>query len=186
MTSIKLLSADPTIAKALAFATKAHGDINQLRKYTAAPYIVHPVAVAEMVAEVGGDVNMIAAALLHDVVEDTPVSIEEIRELFGDDITSLVEDLTDVSTVDDGNRDARKAIDRAHSATAKPRAMTIKLADLISNSISIIEYDPAFAITYLNEKALMLPLLVNGNPVLHAKASAILANGLLELGLSLD
>lgn len=84
-------------ARAHAFATDAHGDIDQRRKYTGEPYIVHPIAVAELVRSVPHTPEMIAAALLHDVVEDTPVTIEGIETEFGARVAELVGWLTDVS-----------------------------------------------------------------------------------------
>jgi hypothetical protein len=74
---------------------------------------------------------------LHDTVEDTGVELAELRRVFDDDVATLVEWLTDVSRPEDGNRVARKAIDRAHTARAPARAKTVKLADLIDNSRSI-------------------------------------------------
>ena len=91
----------------------------------------------EIVQTVEHDEAMLAAALLHDVVEDTPVTIEEIQEIFGADVASLVDDLTDVSKPEDGNRKFRKALDREHSAQSSARAQTVKLADLISNGVDI-------------------------------------------------
>jgi len=160
------------VEKARIFATAAHAAVGQLRKYTNEPYIVHPTEVAAMVATVSGATPaMIAAAYLHDVVEDTKVGFSIIREEFGDEVTTLVMWLTDVSELDDGNRAVRKAIDREHSADAPAEAQTIKLADLISNSKSIMAYDPAFAKTYLAEKRLLLEVLTKGDADLHALAS---------------
>ena len=113
---------------------------------------------------------MVAAALLHDVVEDTDVSLEDISIKFGPDIADLVSDLTDVSKPEDGNRATRKALDRAHTARASAAAKTIKLADLISNSRSIVEFDPHFAKVYLKEKALLLGVLTDGDQILWKKA----------------
>jgi hypothetical protein len=75
----------------------------------------------------------------------------------------LVEQLTDVSRPEDGNRAKRKAIDRAHTAKASPEAKTIKLADLIDNTRSIVELDPGFAKIYLVEKVLLLEVLQEGD-----------------------
>ena len=141
-------------ARAHAFAAKAHASIDQRRKYTNDPYIVHPVSVASIVAAAGGSEVMIAAAFLHDVVEDTPVTIEEVEAEFGSEVARLVAELTDVSRPEDGNRKARKAIDRDHSAAASPEGQTIKLADLIDNSETITAYDPNFAVVYMREKRL--------------------------------
>ena len=157
------------VKRALAFATLAHGD--QKRKYTGVPYIVHPIEVMEIVKTVPHDDEMLAAALLHDVVEDTDVTIEEILAAFGDDVASLVADLTDVSKPEDGNRKLRKGLDRDHSAESSARAQTVKLADLISNSADILENDPSFAKVFLAEKELLLEVLVKGNVDLHARAA---------------
>tara|TARA_B100000131_G_scaffold27433_1_gene26041 strand:- start:6606 stop:7106 length:501 start_codon:yes stop_codon:yes gene_type:complete len=164
---------NPVVKKALEFATEAHS--SQKRKYTGEPYIVHPVEVMSIVKTVEHDDEMLAAALLHDVVEDTPTSITDIRQHFGDDIASLVDDLTDVSKPEDGNRKTRKALDRAHTAKASARAQTIKLADLISNSSDILENDPRFAKVYLAEKELLLEVLTKGNKELYERATKFLA-----------
>ena len=148
------------IPRASAFAEKAH--TGQARKYTGEPYIVHPREVARIVARVGSD-EMVAAALLHDTVEDCNVSLITIRHHFGAEVAMLVGWLTDVSLPEDGNRLARKAMDREHSGRATPDAKTIKLADLISNTRSIVAEDPNFAKVYMAEKALLLPLLKQGN-----------------------
>ena len=76
-----------------------------------------------------------------------------------------------MSKPEDGNRATRKAIDREHTAQAPAEAQTIKLADLISNSKSIMAHDPDFAVTYLAEKRLLLEVLTKGDPGLHAEAS---------------
>ena len=106
------------ISKAKTFATAAHAAVGQKRKYTGEDYIVHPERVAGLVEAYGGSDNMIAAAWLHDVVEDTQVTMEQIRKEFNSEIADLVEWLTDVSVASDGNRKARKAIDRQHTADA--------------------------------------------------------------------
>jgi (p)ppGpp synthase/HD superfamily hydrolase len=144
--------------------------VGQLRKYTYEPYIVHPAEVAGIVASIGGTESQIAAAWLHDVVEDTGVTIEVIRAEFGDEIATLVGWLTDVSRPEQGNRAVRKAIDRAHTAAAPGAAQTVKLADLISNTRSIVEHDAKFAETYLSEKRELLKVMTKGDPVLLARA----------------
>jgi len=154
---------------ALDFATAAH--TGQKRKYTGEDYIVHPMEVAEIVKTVVHTPEMIAAALLHDVVEDTDASLEDILHRFGSAVADLVRDLTDVSQPEDGNRATRKALDRAHTAQASAAAKTIKLADLISNSRSIVEFDPKFAKVYLKEKALLLDVLTEGDEILLKKAA---------------
>lgn len=163
------------IERAAKFARAAHASIDQRRKYTNEPYIVHPTAVAGIVSEVTDDPVIIAAAWLHDVVEDTPVSIEEIEAEFGPDVASLVDDLTDVSQKSDGNRAARTAIDRAHTAEADPRAKTVKLADVIHNLSDIAEVSPGFAGRYLDEKQLLLDVLKEGDSRLYKRAAGVIA-----------
>ena len=149
----------------LKFATKAHG--NQKRKYTGEPYIVHPIAVSEIVQTVPHTDEMVAAALLHDVVEDTPVTIQEIETKFGSKVADLVGWLTDISRPEDGNRKTRKALDRDHSASAPAEAQTIKLADLIDNTKSIERYDPGFYQVYRQEKIALLDVLTKGDIALR-------------------
>lgn len=161
------------VEKARAFATAAHAAVGQLRKYTFEPYIVHPAEVADLVATVPGHTpEMIAAAWLHDTVEDTGVTSELIRKEFGDEVAELVGWLTDVSRPDHGNRAARKAVDRAHTAGAPAAAQTIKLADLIANTRSIMAHDEKFAVTYLAEKRMLLEVMTKGDPELMARAKA--------------
>lgn len=166
------------VEKARVFATAAHAAVAQLRKYTNEPYIVHPAEVVSIVSMTEGvTAEMLAAAWLHDVVEDTGVTIETIRSIFGEEIAELVGWLTDVSRPEQGNRATRKAIDRAHTAMASAEAQTIKLADLISNCTSIVEHDADFAKTYLEEKRLLLEVLTKGNKELWVRASEIVKNG---------
>ena len=158
------------VERARVFATAAHAAVAQLRKYTNEPYIIHPAEVASIVRSVPHTDEMVAAAWLHDVVEDTGVTIETIREEFGTEVADLVGGLTDVSRPEQGNRATRKAIDRAHTAMAPAEAQTIKLADLISNTRSILEHDQKFAKTYLEEKRLLLEVMTKGDATLMAIA----------------
>jgi (p)ppGpp synthase/HD superfamily hydrolase len=160
------------VRKAQVYAMAAHAAVGQRRKYTNEPYIVHPAEVAKIVAGVPGSTpDMVAAAWLHDVVEDTDCTYTDVHMAFGADIAALVGWLTDVSKPEDGNRAVRKARDRAHTAEAPAEAQTIKLADLISNSRSIMQHDPAFARTYLEEKRMLLAVMTRGDAGLHAEAS---------------
>jgi hypothetical protein len=157
------------------FATRHHESINHRRKYTDEPYITHPAAVVELVRGVTHTETMLAAAWLHDVVEDTNATLAEVEQVFGVRVASQVEMLTDISKPEDGNRAARKAIDRAHTAKASPEAKTIKLADLIDNSRTILAHDPKFAKVYLEEKRQLLDVLQEGDYRLMKMAKAILA-----------
>jgi (p)ppGpp synthase/HD superfamily hydrolase len=158
------------VERARVFATAAHAAVGQVRKYTFEPYIVHPAEVAKIVRDAGGSEAMVAAAWLHDTVEDTGVTIETIRAEFGVEVAELVGWLTDVSRPEHGNRAHRKALDRAHSAAAPAEAQTVKLADLIANTRSIMAHDEAFAKTYLEEKRLLLAVMTKGDARLMAEA----------------
>ncbi|MDX2476962.1 MAG: HD domain-containing protein, partial [Gammaproteobacteria bacterium] len=134
------------VEKAKQFATTAHKRINHLRKYNNQPYAVHLSSVAGIVASVTDDEEMIAAAWLHDVVEDTPATLYDVEKEFGKDVAELVENLTDISMPGDGNRQLRKLLDRQHIAAASERSKTIKLADLIDNANVITRHDAKFAV----------------------------------------
>lgn len=161
----------PTLEeRALDFAATAHASIDQRRKYTGEPYIVHPVAVAALVRSVPHTPQMIAAAYLHDVVEDTPVTIEDIEREFGAEVADLVGWLTDISKPEDGNRRVRKKIDLDHTAMAPPTAKTIKIADLIDNTLTIRARDPSFWKVYRREKLALLEVLRDGDSNLWHQA----------------
>lgn len=168
----------PRVKRAYEFASMAHGSIQQLRKYTGEPYITHPLEVAAIVASVEHTEEMIIAALLHDVVEDTPVTLRQVEDEFGATVAEYVGWLTDVSKPSDGNRATRKGIDRNHTRQAPACVKTVKLGDLISNTSTIVLYDPAFAKTYLPEKALVLEVLKEGDPLLWNQAYTLLQEGL--------
>jgi (p)ppGpp synthase/HD superfamily hydrolase len=161
------------VARARAFAAAAHG--SQTRKYTGEPYIVHPIAVAETLAELGHPDETVAAALLHDVVEDCGVTLATIEAEFGPRVAELVEQVTDVSRPEDGKRAKRKELDRLHLAEADPEGKSIKLADLIDNTKSIVVHDPHFASVYLREMRALLPVLHGGDPRLHERAARVVS-----------
>ena len=161
------------VERARVFATAAHAAVGQVRKYTGEAYWHHPTEVASIVATVPHTDVMLAAAYLHDTVEDTGVSIVDIQVEFGNEVASLVGWLTDVSKPEQGNRAVRKAIDREHTAMAPAAAQTVKLADLIANSRSILAHDPAFARVYLEEKRMLLEVLTRGDATLMAQARRI-------------
>ena len=159
------------VKKAMHFAKKAHE--GQLRKFTNEPYIVHPIAVAGIVYSVTSNTDMLCAAVLHDVVEDTDCTIEQIEKSFGSTIASLVADLTDVSKPSDGNRKVRKHLDLLHNGQGSAQAKTIKLADLIDNTKSIVSFDPNFARKYMDEKQALLKVLKEGDSILLAIAQGL-------------
>lgn len=175
------------VARAKRYATQAHRRIDHRRKYTGHSYESHLKSVAALVAEVTDDDETIAAAWLHDVVEDTPATVQQIEGEFGAAVAALVADLTDVSKPGDGNRATRKAIDRQHTARATPRAKTVKLADLIDNCQDITRHDPRFGRVFLEEMRALLEILGEGDAELlrrarrlHARSSERLEVGMLQ------
>jgi hypothetical protein len=169
------------ISRAKAYATSAHKRIDQRRKYSNQPYQVHLEAVASILATVSDDEEMIAAAWLHDVVEDTPATLGDLQKEFGDSIAKLVEQLTDISRPSDGNRAKRKEIDRLHIAQASARAKTVKLADLIDNCQDISKHDPRFASVYLQEMSALLDVLGEGESLLYKQARDLHSASLLKI-----
>lgn len=159
------------ISRALTFATAAHAAVGQTRRYTNEPYVLHPIAVAEIVKSVPHTEAMVAAALLHDVLEDTAITRDFVDEVFGGDIADLVWWVTDYG-LSAGSRAERKAADRKRLADAPAAAQTIKVADLIHNTASIVAHDPDFARVYMREKELLLEVLGRADPLLRARAQA--------------
>lgn len=124
--------------KAIIFAVKAHA--NTERRGKGFPYIVHPMEAVEIVATVSNDQELLAAAALHDTVEDTDVTVDQIRAEFGDRIANLVDAESDkfeagVSETDSWRTRKQQAIDRL--ATASHDAKIVALGDKLSNMRAI-------------------------------------------------
>ena len=129
-----------TITAALKFAAERH--TGQTRKgERAEPYVNHLADVAELVAIAtdGDDAGLVAAALLHDVVEDTPTSITEVEERFGVDVAALVAEVTDDKSLP---REERKRLQVERAASKTPRAKMLKLADKTANLHALAESPP--------------------------------------------
>ena len=182
------------IEKAQKLAHEAHDSIGQKRKYRGEPYWVHTDEVAAIVASVGGTEEMICAAHLHDVLEDvTPKNpkydIAFLAQEFNFRVSGLVGWLTDEYTKEaypQYNRASRKSLERRRLEGAPNDAKTIKLADLISNTQSIVADDPDFAHTYLREKWELLPILEGGSPELMTRAREQTINGAAKIGIDLS
>ena len=128
------------ITQAFYFASKRHS--GQKRKGKAEePYINHLAEVALLVAETtnGKDPNLVAAALLHDTIEDTKTEKSELIDMFDEDIASLVGEVTDDTTL---RKEERKAAQIASAPKKTPRAKILKLADKTSNLRSIAKSPP--------------------------------------------
>lgn len=161
--------------KAMQFARKVHKD--QVRKYTGNPYADHLAEVAGIVATVVSyDLDpeiMIAVAWLHDCIEDQGVTEEDLWHEFR--IDHIWRGVALLSDLEQGNRAERKRLSRERLAQAPGWVQTIKCADLISNTSSIVQHDPKFAVTYLEEKRLLLDVLTKADPRLLEIARAQVA-----------
>ena len=129
------------ILQALEFASIKHKD--QRRKDAeASPYINHPIALAKVLCVEGGITNtkLICAALLHDTIEDTETTAEELQAHFGKAITKIVLEVTDDKKL---LKAQRKRLQIEHARHASKRAKLVKLADKISNLRDILKSPPA-------------------------------------------
>ena len=152
------------VKRAELFARAAHGAVGQIRKYTGEPYVTHPIRVMSLVKTALKDPDALAAALLHDVIEDTEITENEIYAEFGPDVTEMVVALSDPPKVNSiQSRKARKALDRDRLSKASASVQTIKVADMIDNTESIVAHDPHFAKVYLEEKRLLLDVLTKAD-----------------------
>lgn len=150
--------------KAMMFAREAHKD--QKRKYTGNPYSDHLAEVVGIAMSVGGHSaevypdKFMATAWLHDCIEDQGVTDTQISILFGVDVAFGVSFLSDLEI---GNRAERKRLSRERLAKAPAWVQTIKVADLISNTSSIVQHDLEFAKAYLEENRLILDVLTKAD-----------------------
>ena len=136
------------VQKAFEFANEAHKGV---RRRSGEPYILHPIAVAKIVVcNIGLGYKSISAALLHDVVEDTDYTVDDIRNLFGDKIASLVDGLTKIKTVLDNEDKAKQKSMQAENfkrilltLNDDVRVVLIKLADRLHNCRTI-EFMPEY------------------------------------------
>lgn len=161
------------------FADRAHGD--QKRKYSGERYIVHPIRVMDICNQYTTDQSILAAALLHDVLEDTPVSrlqmklfLESVMDIANaEKVLKLVIALTDVYTREKFpqlNRKSRRAKETERLQHIPGDAQTVKYADIIDNTIDIANNDKDFARVYLKECRVILSKMTQGHPELHKKA----------------
>jgi (p)ppGpp synthase/HD superfamily hydrolase len=149
--SVSLLESKPKVKHALAFARTAHH--GQKRKYDGADYIDHPIEVANILIEHKvADERALCVAILHDTIEDTHVTYDQLRMTFGDQIARDVKALTCPPPSPGTNRAKRKSAATANTVAAGPTAMMVKIADIISNISDVALHDPTFASTYLEEK----------------------------------
>ena len=156
------------ILKAAALARQAHAD--QRRKYNDRPYIQHPARVAGRVAaHPQATEAMVAAAFLHDVVEDTPHTLDEVSAEFGTEVARLVAELTNPSKDSKAPRRERKQIDRDHLAVVSVEAKIIKLLDRIDNLQEMVEAPGNFRRKYCDESRLLADVIGDADPELKAE-----------------
>ncbi|MGX1197399.1 HD domain-containing protein [Parvibaculum sp. MBR-TMA-1.3b-4.2] len=128
------------IIKAVAFAAEKHR--NQRRKDAdVSPYINHPIALANVLANEAGidDASVLCAAILHDTIEDTDTSVEELERTFGSVIAGIVSEVTDDKSLD---KQTRKRLQIEHAPHSSPEAKLVKLADKICNLRDILANPP--------------------------------------------
>ena len=124
--------------KALHIALQAHA--SQVRKSDGTPYIAHPIMVALYLKEYGFDELVIAAALVHDVLEDTEFSREKLVEVLGADVVQIVENVSEDTSLE---WEVRKEQYVAQVAGADEAAKAVSIVDKIHNAESIIDYHAA-------------------------------------------
>jgi guanosine-3',5'-bis(diphosphate) 3'-pyrophosphohydrolase len=129
------------LLRALEFAARKHRD-QRSKGEEASPYINHSISVALLLAEIGGvtDTDILAAAILHDTLEDTDTTVEELEAPFGVRIRKLVEEVTDDKTFPKYAR-KRRQIDHAEHLSAN--AVLLKLGDKIANVVDVTHFPPA-------------------------------------------
>lgn len=173
------ISMDAVLEQIRDFADKAHGE--QKRKYTPERYIVHPVRVTEICRRYANELPVLAAALLHDVLEDTPVGRQQLlrflqtvmNEADAKATTALVVELSDVYTktaYPRWNRKKRKTKESLRIQKTSGASQTVKYADIIDNCKEIVEHDPDFAGVFLVECKALLGVMTEGHPALREEA----------------
>ena len=168
------------ILAALHFAADKHRD--QRRKDAgASPYINHPIEVAELLARVGGvrDIVVLQAAILHDTIEDTQTTPEELEARFGERVRRVVEEVTDDKNLPKVDR---KRLQIEHAPHLSREAQLVKLADKIANVIAVTETPPSrWPLSRRKEYLDWTESVVAGvrgcNPALEALYDRMLANG---------
>ena len=163
------------IYKSIRFATKKHE--GQFRKYNEEPYVIHPYRVvyklimldSELVTE-----PMLLAAMLHDTIEDTDTTEEELRIEFGPTVARLVQEVTNPSKGSKLSRAEKKKMDRDHLAVVSTEAKFIKLADRIDNLESMYDAPEDFKILYIKESKMLLEVLRGVSVPLEAAYEKVL------------
>lgn len=157
--------------RAANFAHTHHDAVGQMREGSGEPYIVHPIEVAGLAHAMGHEFNYpsdwievaVVSALLHDTIEDTNCTYNQIETEFGAVVRDTVFWLTDVTTKAQGNRRVRKELERVRLMAAPGRVKFIKCCDIIANSRCILKDKPDSAQLFLTEKMAVLDTFVHYN-----------------------
>jgi (p)ppGpp synthase/HD superfamily hydrolase len=161
----------PLVHKAAAFAAAAHAGV--ARRWSGEPYFRHVKRVARRLEKLGFSPEVVAAAYLHDVVEDSGVSVEALEKHFGARVAGLVAAVS--KPVVAGDRSKRVAAEVAHLSAASYAAASIKLSDMLDNASSVAKLAPEFAAVYLPELRRKAAVVKHGHPALVKELRAILA-----------
>ena len=171
----------PLFIDALAFAAHKHRD--QKRKNVAAsPYINHPIALADILVHDGGidDISVLCAAILHDTVEDTETTFEELEARFGSGIANIVREVTDDNALP---KTRRKELQVEHAPHLSHQARLVKLADKICNVRDVADDPPAHwpqerRVEYFEWAKRVIDGLRGAHPKLEALFDEVYARGL--------
>jgi len=179
----KYMRKTPAIEKAVSFTIQKHE--GQTRR-SGEPYVVHPILVCVFVAYLGGDESMVIAGLLHDVVEDTACSTEEVKQMFGEEVGHLVDGLTKIVKIRDSELLPSTSNDKLVASALSFRKMLIasirdvrvlvvKLCDRLHNMLTLDALDP------LKQKRISEETLVVYAPIAHRLGISSIKNLLDDL-----
>lgn len=175
----------PLLLKALHFAATKHR-FQRRKDVEASPYINHPIAAAELLTRIGGvtDTTVLVAAILHDTVEDTETTLEELEAEFGKEVSGIVAEVTDDKSLAKAVRKERQVEHAPHASTA---AKLIKLVDKICNVTDVIEHPAAGwsaerRLEYLAWAERVVAGCRGSNAALERHFDAVVARGRAEIG----
>ena len=170
MTLLEFVQGKELILKAKEYATEKHAGVK--RKFDGKDYITHPEAVAELVEKFGGNDEMIAAAWLHDVVEDTKTPLSEIEENFGSVVAKLVGELTNPPKFDKGQDKSEYMAKKLPVMSSD--GLTIKLCDRLNNVSDFSTASPEFVKKYAPATKYILDALEDSERPLNSQQERII------------
>ncbi|MBI3098933.1 MAG: bifunctional (p)ppGpp synthetase/guanosine-3',5'-bis(diphosphate) 3'-pyrophosphohydrolase [Planctomycetes bacterium] len=161
-----------TLARAVTFAAEAHR--GQVRD-DGAPYLAHPIRVCEWLRSIGGedDVEVLCAAVLHDTIEDSGTTFDDVAEVFGARVAKLVAALSNDTRLP---KPERKSAMIAHAPQLPPEAKRVKLADRLDNVLDFHAWSAARQSRYLEESRRLLAALRGACPPLERALGAAIRN----------